>query len=372
VETELNIPTGWRLAIIAVFAAVTATSVSLGLQHKPTSSEPNGRRASYAKYFSGPAPTPAATATPLRTIGISSMTSGLRDFAVERGRLFGLQAPPSRRLVTADIPPRGLVASNATAKALDLVDPSSIVVAEADGSPWIYDFRLGAFGSQGAAAAGANRPAVTLQPALFQPTWLGSRIVANGLFAHELLRLFTPSGKPDGTLGQSPFPKVVPDIAIHLNRNALVSNPAHTRVALAFLYVARLEIMSSDGMDRALSGPTEVKLAYRTMNDPVEGIERFLRTDDTRFAYVDVAADDDRVYALFSGRSRGEWKEAAGLGDTLDIWTWDGDFVGEWRLPKPVSCIAVDYRSHRLYAAVAEPQPNLLEFDTASFGPRGR
>ena len=171
---------------------------------------------------------------------------------------------------------------------------------------------------------------------------------------------------PDGAWGRSPFPDVLPEIAIHLNRSAIAIDPARRRAVLAFLYASRLEVMGTDGTSqRGISGPAEIRLDYRTVNDPVEGIERFIRTPATRYGYVSVIADDTRIYALFSGRSKGEWNENAILADTLHVFAWSGELLGEWRLPKAVYSIALDAKAHKLYAVGPAPSPAIVELDGA-------
>lgn len=249
----------------------------------------------------------------------------------------------------------------------EFVSANALAPADDSAAVWVYDFQGARATLLDLAARSAVRPrTVAMPPGLFQPTWLGDTIVSNGLYAREILRFFTVKNgeaRVARGVGVSPFPDVTPDIAVHLNRNALTFDPAHRRLAVAFLYVSRLHFYDRTGQQtRAVAGPTEVTPKYRVVPDPREKIARFLREAETRFAYLDVVATDRHVYALFSGRSRGEFEEQAAFGNTLHVFDWDGQFAGAWTLDQDVRGLAIDPRTATLYGIRDAPFPAVIEF----------
>ena len=325
-------------------------------------------RRNYDKYFGrgGPAAAPP-TLQAVRQIPVASDVGHLRDCVITNGHLLAVEGSPARRLIAADLNGEPHLPVGARAWALPLADPHSIQHDLTDPATiWIYDFQAGDLASFALSGSIRERQRFTLPIGLFRPVWVGDRLVSNGLFAGELLRSFRRAGdalEQDNAWGQSPFPDVVPDIAIHLNRSSIAIDPGRRRLALAFLYTSRLHVIGIDGSaERAISGPEEIKVAYGTRTDPREGIERFIRTSHTRYGYVDVAADEGRIFALFSGRSRGQWKAEAYLADRLHVFSWSGELLGQWTLPDAVYRIAFDPASRILYGIRPAPTAAIVEF----------
>ncbi len=252
----------------------------------------------------------------------------------------------------------------------EFLAPKSLDLDVDGGKPrvWIYDFQNARL-SLHDLTLWRDKPVrmVRTQAGLFQPMWIGDTLVANGLFAAELLRFYVPDNASTRVVraaGHTPFPDVTSDVALHLNRNALAIDPARERIALAFLYVSRLHFYDRSGrLLRALAGPKEITPRYRVVPDPVEGMNRFLREAKTRFSYLDVVATAQHVYSLFSGRSREDFQEQAFAATELHVFTWEGELVGVWTLAEEVYGIALDQASGSLYGIRALPFPSIVEFE---------
>lgn len=203
---------------------------------------------------------------------------------------------------------------------------------------------------------------------LFQPVWVGDTLLSNGLFAAEMLRYYSADddvARVVRAAGHSPFQSVTPDIALHLNRSALATDPSRERIVLAFLYVSRLQLYDRSGrLLKSVAGPEEVTPQYRVVADPRERMNRFLRNDETRFAYIDVEATADRIFALFSGRSRGEFEDEAYAGITIHVFNWDGGQVRQLILGETVYGIALDQQSQRMFGFRSHPFPAVVEFSS--------
>lgn len=246
-----------------------------------------------------------------------------------------------------------------SAKSLDRSGPAQA---------WVYDFN-GRMSLVDMARLDAEPQRILQTDAgLLNPVWMGDTLVSNGMFAGELLRVYTAQGTATAlarAAGHTPFPRVVPEVAMHLNRSALAASPDRSRIAQAFLYTSRLQFYGRDGrILRAVAGPEEVTPEYRVVDDPREKMSRFLRSDATRFSYIDVTATDERVYALFSGRSRGEYEEEAYAATQLHVFDWEGTLVGVWTLDQDVRRITVDPVSGALYGVRDLPFPAIVRFQS--------
>jgi hypothetical protein len=316
---------------------------------------------------------PQAEAPTLRTVrvlGDSTAFGRIEDLEPVGGRLLLLDGQRPSTVALIDTATGAVVGSSGRhgEGPGEYVTPKAIDPAGGSRA-WVYDFQNGRISLIDAASLETEPTRMLRADAgLFNPVWLGDTLVANGLFAGELLRFYTPRGQTAvvaRAAGRTPFPRVKPEIALHLNRSALAVNPARTRVAQAFLFTSRLQFYGRDGsILRTLAGPEEVTPDYRVVDDPREQIARFVRSDATRFSYIDVTATDRLVYALFSGRSRGDFADEAYAADQLHVFDWDGGLVGVWTLDQDVRRITVDPATGALYGVRDLPYPAVVRFES--------
>lgn len=78
---------------------------------------------------------------------------------------------------------------------------------------------------------------------------------------------------------------------------------------------------------------------------------------DLRFGYVAVAATDDRIYALFSGRITAAFGREAPYGEYVHVYDWNGEMQGVLKLDRASVGIAVDPEGEALYATTEDPRP---------------
>jgi hypothetical protein len=81
--------------------------------------------------------------------------------------------------------------------------------------------------------------------------------------------------------------------------------------------------------------------------------------EDMRFGYVRIATTDDRIYALFSGRSNRGSPRDAPYGRFVHVYDWDGEFLAALELDNAALEIAVDPLGEELYATIEEPEPGV-------------
>lgn len=194
------------------------------------------------------------------------------------------------------------------------------------------------------------------------------RFAANGLWATKLLeidRLQGAHADTEAVHSAALFPEVVaPKVAINLHLNSIALNPRDHRIVQAFLYASRLHVYAPDGkLERAVAGPFDVKLSYDVVFSEAAHLDVFGPNADTRYSYIDVRADAEHIYTLFSGRLASYFKEDAPFGDQLHVFTWDGLFVGAWQLPDAVNRIAISHDGSRMWAARRLPTASIVEYD---------
>lgn len=159
----------------------------------------------------------------------------------------------------------------------------------------------------------------------------------------------------EATFGSPLFPEFQgTSIANALHRSAVAMNPVTGAVVQAFLFSNRISTYTPEGRpDRHIAGPLESRLAFSTKSDLPHGEARFVMSMDTRFTYLDVSANETHIYALYSGRQA---RHSMGTGGTeLHVFTWDGRFLGRWRLPQSTLRLKLAGRPEYLWAIQGPP-----------------
>jgi hypothetical protein len=196
---------------------------------------------------------------------------------------------------------------------------------------------------------------------LMETSWTPDGMLGLGFFRQGRLGHLDRQGALLRTTGPTPMDgrEVPPEVRQQAYQSKLKPNPSRTRFAVATRFADRLEIYDAAG--------TLVAEGARPYEfEPVYGAERSGRTtsmtsgDQTRFGYLDLATTDDRIYALFSGRTRAEGR--ANYGNTLHVFDWDGRLVDVLTLDEYVIALAVEPSGGTLYGIRHDPFPAILEF----------
>lgn len=139
----------------------------------------------------------------------------------------------------------------------------------------------------------------------------------------------------------------------------LASNPSGTRIAVVTNRASQLEIYDSDGeLLSRTDGPFPFGPDYRVgrQGDYERGIRH-------REGYPSVAATEDRIYALFSGRAEAHFRGwSLSHGEFVHVFNWSGELKSVFKLDREVLRIALDNDASTLFAVTDTPTPSVLRF----------
>lgn len=196
------------------------------------------------------------------------------------------------------------------------------------------------------------------------PLWFaGDKLVSLGFFPEGRLGFFDSEGNLIETAGAVPVGDGSEDVGIrqHAYRATLTKNPSHDLLAAASRHASLLEIYRTSGERIVVTeGPLTVR--------PQFGVGRSVRGlsmqtgQDLRFGYVDVAGGSDRIYALFSGRTREGYPKSAFQGRFIHVFDWDGRFELALELAAGIVGIAVDEGAGAIYAIRHDPTPAVVQY----------
>lgn len=190
-----------------------------------------------------------------------------------------------------------------------------------------------------------------------------SLIASSGLFTRGRLALFTGSGTLQRVVGPLPPARegVPAPVAQHAYTGTLVRHPHRPLLALATRHADRVEFYGVDGtLHRVARGPRKFEPEYEVQ--VAGGAPTMATGDDLRFGYVDVSAVGDRLYALYSGFTRGERPGRANFGQQVHVFDWDGKLLRVLPLDQPVLGIAVSEDGQNIYAVRHDPEPAVLRY----------
>lgn len=235
---------------------------------------------------------------------------------------------------------------------------------------WVFDSQLGRLtridlDGDSAVVGGAMLLRSDQLPS--SPVWAGDTLIlAAGLFSGGRLGRFDGAGRFTGTVGTIPGGGDVPrPVAQHAYTGTMVARPDRSRFALLTRHADRIEIFGAGGEPLSVGrGPQgfEPVYSFRTIG----GSPSMTTGDDLRFGYISAAATNDAIYALYSGRARGELRGYADYGTWLHVFDWDGELVRILKLDAYLLGIAVDPEGTTLYGTRLYPEPAVLRIPLPS------
>jgi hypothetical protein len=254
----------------------------------------------------------------------------------------------------------------------EFVGPWSLLTNGVTDEFWVYDTslrRLTKVNLQRDFARGAFHPGemITLQGGgeLNSLQWLrDGRVVSAGFLSRGLFATFNREGKELAPMGQVILgdPKTPMAVRQTVYRLAIAVDPPKRRIAAAVRYADRIEIYDDRAKhvvtaDRPFSFEPAVTIVGTrgSASDVALG-------DNLRYGYVDIAAGDRFLYALFSGRTSGGFGSRAGFGRHVHVFDWAGRLRNILEIADDVIAIAVDPGERQLYALRHDPEPGVLKF----------
>lgn len=241
---------------------------------------------------------------------------------------------------------------------------------------WVFDVglqRITRLDLTKAAAAGGPRLDIqSLQlrgeASATGPLWLGDTLlITPGFFTQGRLARFARTGEFRDIVGGPPPGRN--DIPIHVRQHAYTGSLAKSEsrglVALATRHADLIEIYRTDGtLVKRVSGPFKFQPRFGVT---VRGAGPSMSTgDDLRFGYVDVTATDDRIFALFSGRTREGYGGDAVVGRHVHVFDWDGKLVDVLELDSDLISLTAGPEGDVLFGIRHDPAPAVLAYPVRS------
>lgn len=246
---------------------------------------------------------------------------------------------------------------------------------------WVFDSRLGrltpydiAAFTPGTRPQPSGEPVTLSPPFVFEtPRWLDdTTLVAlhpmmasgDGRFA-----LFGPDGVRRRSVGAPPpgSDRIRPFIRQQAYGGHMAVHPHRALFVLASRYAGHLDVFDRAGNRLARA---QVPEAFDPDYSPGRDGLNMVRGPGFRFGYVDVAATEDHIFALFSGRRFQQGYDGSEFGDQVHVFDWEGRHLGGMKLDAAALRISVNLTGTRLYAIRHDPQPQVVAYDLSGLAIR--
>jgi hypothetical protein len=237
-------------------------------------------------------------------------------------------------------------------------------------SAWVYDFALTRLTRVRPGRLDENRTdpeIITLTNDVMpvQPIWLGDSLLASLNFSPRgRLTFFGRDGELLRGAGGVPADErgTPPGVLQQAWVGQLASRPAGDRLVLVTLYADQIEIYRRDGLlQKKVRGPFHFDPRFTV--DDIQGFKTMASDESMRIGYPGVATTNERIYALFSGRTREAFGAEVTFGRYLHVYDWDGNLLRVLELDKAVTAIALSPDRRLLYGVANTPEPVIMSYE---------
>ncbi len=138
-------------------------------------------------------------------------------------------------------------------------------------------------------------------------------------------------------------------------------HPGGTLIVVVTRHADQIEIFELDGtLKKVIKGSLDFVPIYETQY--AGGYATMATGKDLRFGYIDVTVTATHFFALYSGRTRGEYPGKANFANLIHKFTWDGELVQVFELDRDVLMITVDEEEKTLYGTQLYPIPEIVVY----------
>lgn len=248
---------------------------------------------------------------------------------------------------------------------MEMLSPSTVHASADSSSFWIYDTAKRAFAGQplpGTCRLADDEEKVSfihLNDTLFRGVddvlWLDKkRLVVSDLFHYKERFFIADTCMWDAqavTNSSLHFKNVYGDrILADIFSTRKCMTPDHSRIILAGSYLDLLEIYDKEGrLLHMVKGP-EKDFQFEFDIERSQANNVLIKSRNSRRAYLAVKATNDKIYALYSGKTK-EDKEHYSYSRALYVFSSDGEPLKKYQLDTPVIDFVVDEANGMIYAA---------------------
>jgi len=170
----------------------------------------------------------------------------------------------------------------------------------------------------------------------FNPLWLNDSTLVSTTFSESENRLMYTN--TDGGIFREEFKMINPEKkntprSVHNTsyQSIFKIHPNKEKIAIVNRYSDLLEIYNlKNGESLYLKTHLDFYPIYEVVNTDDGGVT-MVQDDTTRFGCIDISVTEDKIFTLYSGRTRGEG--LANYANKIYVYDWEGKYLTSYRIP---------------------------------------
>ena len=196
----------------------------------------------------------------------------------------------------------------------------------------------------------------------------GDYIVATGLYEQGRYLLFRPSDDQAGYFLDYPAHPVFPDLSertksVLYASSVLKIRPDNRTFVCADKYSGLLDICRIDGehisrIRQHVFHHPKVYIHEKTGENPYVAYSK-----DNCFGFTDITVSQDRIYALYSGKTYRRNNTDFQQCQTLLILDWEGNILNTYHVDTPLTYLQYEAEENAIYAIGYTPKTSLVKID---------
>lgn len=200
----------------------------------------------------------------------------------------------------------------------------------------------------------------------FSPRWLDDGSIASISFSESLNRIMytNKNGEvfKEDFVFLNPEDKDVPRSIHNMSYQGVQAiHPSLNKTVIVSRYADLIEIYNHDDLSSKLVKTHQnFNPIYEVVNSG--GGVRMSQGDDTRFGYIDAAVTEDKIFTLYSGRTRGEG--FANYAKNIYVYDWEGNYLDSYQISNLAIAIASDSNNNFYTMEYKDGIPMLKKYNS--------
>lgn len=147
-----------------------------------------------------------------------------------------------------------------------------------------------------------------------------------------------------------------------LNQGPKAISPDRSFYVLGKLKFSQFEILNlKNNTSLVVDGPILKEGGYKIYADPNGPLK--IQEENPVYGYGDVYVTDQHIFLLLIGKTLQEYKETGEMSRSILMFDFEGNPISHFQLDYPISALAVDEKSKKIFGVSDDQDPGIVVFD---------
>ena len=197
---------------------------------------------------------------------------------------------------------------------------------------------------------------------------IGEFVIATGLYEKGRYLLFSPATNQANYFLDSPEHPAYPDLSIYTKNilyasSVLKIRPDQQAFVCGDMYSGILDIcrIYNGKIERIKQHIFHYPKVY--IHNKKDGRTDVAYSKDNSFGFTDISVSDDRIYAIYSGKTFRQDNQNFQQCKTMIVLDWEGNIINLYAIDTPLTQISYDAEQNAIYAIGYTPKATLVKIN---------